>query len=336
MQQNQPTLELLMPILPLSQRGIQTSRLVLGCMPFGGGWNKEPIRKEDIQNAEKAVDAALSIGISMFDHADIYGMGKAEETFGAILKGRPELREQIVIQSKCGIRLAEGTVPGRYDFSEAHILQAVDGILRRLGIEYLDILLLHRPDPLVEPDEVAQAFGRLKAAGKVRYFGVSNMSVAQIRFLQRALPDQIAVNQLEMSLAHVDWLDQGVHVNQKAGREVNFSEGLMEYCQMERIQLQAWGPLAQGRFSGRSVETEADNIRKTAELVKQMAASKETTAEAIVLGWLMRHPAMIQPVVGTMNVDRILACKDAERQAELMTREEWYTLYVSARGTNMP
>jgi predicted oxidoreductase len=327
---------MIMPIMPLEQRGIAGSRLVLGCMPFGGGWNRDPLSKADIQKAEQAVDAALSIGVSMFDHADIYTMGKAEETFGTILKARPELREQIIIQSKCGIRFAEGSVPGRFDFSKEHILSSVDGILSRLNIDYLDVLLLHRPDPLVEPDEVAEAFGKLKSAGKVRYFGVSNMSVAQIRFLQRALPDQLAVNQLEMSLLHLDWLDQGVHVNQKAGTSVNFSEGLMEYCQMERIQIQAWGPLAQGRFSGRSVENEPENVRKTADLVSQMAAVKETTPEAIVLGWLMRHPAMIQPVIGTTNAERIIACQDAERQAQLMTREEWYTLYVSARGQNMP
>ena len=325
-----------MNILPLQQRGLRTSRLVLGCMPFGGGWNRDPLTKTDVLNAEKAVDAARAIGISMFDHADIYGMGKAEATFGAVLKNQPSLREQIVIQSKCGIRLGEGSLPGRFDFSEEHILEAVDGSLHRLGVEYLDVLLLHRPDPLMEPDEVAAAFGQLKAAGKVRYFGVSNMNVAQIRFLQHALPDQLAVNQLEMSLAHLHWLDHGIHVNQQAGTSVNFAEGLMEYCQMETIQLQAWGPLAQGRFSGRAVEGEPDNIRQTAALVTRMAAAKETTPEAIVLGWLMKHPAMIQPVVGTMNVERIRACQDAEHQAQMMTREEWYTLYVSARGQAMP
>jgi predicted oxidoreductase len=241
-----------------------------------------------------------------------------------------------VIQSKCGIRPAEGSVTTRFDFSKSHILGAVDGILRRLATDYLDILLLHRPDPLVEPDEVAEAFGRLKAAGKVRYFGVSNMSPGQMRFLQGALPDQLAVNQLEMSLAHLDWVDQGIHVNQKAGTSVNFAEGLMEYSQMEQIQLQAWGPLAQGRFSGRDVANEPDNIQQTAKLVAQMASAKETTPEAIVLGWLMRHPAMIQPVIGTINPERIRACQDAERQAQIMTRDEWYGLWVSARGKKMP
>lgn len=322
--------------MPLAQRGISTSRLILGCMQFGGDWNRDPLTQAAIQSAEQAVEAALSIGISMFDHADIYGRGKAEEAFGAILKNRPDLREQIVIQSKCGIRFAEGSVPGRFDFSREHILESVDASLGRLQTSYLDVLLLHRPDPLVEPHEVAEAFGKLKAAGKVRYFGVSNMSAGQIRFLQQALPDQIVANQLEMSLARLDWLDQTVHVNQAAGASVNFSEGLMEYCQMERIQIQAWGPLAQGKFSGRDVQNEAQSVRSTAELVQRMADEKETTPEAIVLGWLMKHPAKIQPVVGTANPDRIIACKDAERQSELMTRDEWYTLYVSARGTNLP
>lgn len=325
-----------MPIMPLEQRGIHTSRLILGCMPFGGGWNSDPITKDDILKAERAVDAALSIGISMFDHANIYTRGKAEQTFGTILKSRTALREQIIIQSKCGIRLGDDKLPGRFDFSREHILEAVDGSLSRLGIDYLDILLLHRPDPLVEPDEVAEAFGRLKAAGKVRYFGVSNMSVGQIKFLQQALPDQLMVNQLELSLAHLHFLDQTVHVNQQDGASVNFADGLIEFMQLERIQAQAWGPLAQGRFSGRSVEKEPENVQKTAALVKQMAVTKETTPEAIVLGWLMKHPAMIQPVIGTTDPDRIVACQDAERQSQMMTREEWYTLYVSARGKPMP
>ncbi|MDB5085651.1 MAG: aldo/keto reductase, partial [Bacilli bacterium] len=248
-----------MKIIPLQKRGISTSRLILGCMNFGGGWNHDPITKEDMLKAEQAVDAALSIGISMFDLADIYRMGKSEKILGDILKARSGLREQLVIQTKCGIRYGEGIVPGRFDFSMKHILNAVDGILQRLNTDYLDVLLLHRPDPLMEPEEVAEAFGRLKSSGKARYFGVSNMSAAQIKFLQQALPDQLAVNQLEMSLARLDWLDQGVHVNQKAGTTVNFSEGLLEYCQTEKIQIQAWGPLAQGKFSGRSLENHPEN-----------------------------------------------------------------------------
>jgi len=325
-----------MKIIPLQQRGLAASRVIMGCMPFGGGWNRDPLLTEDVLKAEKALDAAMSIGISMIDHANIYTMGKAEEAFGRILKSRPELREQLVIQTKCGIRFAEGDIPGRFDFSKEHILSSVDASMQRLNVEYLDVLLLHRPDPLMEPEEVAEAFGQLKASGKVRYFGVSNMSASQIKFLNSALTEPLVVNQLEMSLAKLDWLDQGVHVNQQAGVNVNFAEGLMEYCQMEKVQIQAWAPLAQGRLTGRSVEGEPVNIQATAAMVQRMAAEKETTPEAIVLGWLMRHPAGIQPVIGSANVERILATKDAERQAQLMTREEWYQLYVSSRGVNMP
>jgi len=322
--------------IPLVERGVAASRLVMGCMSLGGGWNRNPISADDVFAAERAVEAALAIGITMFDHADIYTLGKAEETFGRVLAGRPGLREQIVVQSKCGIRLAEGSLPGRFDFSREHILASIDGSLRRLGTPYLDVLLLHRPDALMEPDEIAEAFAAAKAAGKVRHFGVSNMDVGQMRFLQRALPDALVVNQLELSLARLDWLDQGVHVNQKVGAGVHFGEGLLEHCQTEAIQIQAWGPLAQGRFSGRPVDDQPESVRATAALVERMAGEKAVSREAIVLGWLMRHPAGIQPVLGTIDPGRLAACAGAEALAAAMTRDEWYTLFVSARGERLP
>ncbi|MBD8067982.1 aldo/keto reductase [Bacillus sp. PS06] len=322
--------------MPLQKRGISSSRLALGCMGFGGGWNQEPITKEHIIQAEKAIDTALSAGITFFDHADIYTMGKAEKVFGEILQSNHALREKIVIQSKCGIRFPEGNIPGRYDFSKDYIIQSVDGILSRLGTEYIDILLLHRPDPLMDPEDVAEAFDSLKQAGKVKYFGVSNMNASQMKFLQSNLSDPLVVNQLEMSLSHLDWVDHGVHVNQKAGENGYFSDGILEYCQMEDIQIQAWSPLAKGKFSGRSVINENDSVAKTAHLVKKLAQEKETTLEAIVLGWLMKHPAKIQPVIGTTNPTRIKASADAIRIAETMTREEWYTLYISSRGVKLP
>ncbi|WP_322907487.1 aldo/keto reductase [Paenibacillus campi] len=323
-------------IMPLVKRGVNASRLALGCMPFGGSWDSQPFTDEHVKEAEAAVEAALDIGITMFDHADIYTRGKAEQVFGRILQSRPELRQQMVIQSKCGIQLQDDLWPGRFNFSREHIVRSVDASLERLGIDYLDVLLLHRPDPLVEPDEVAEALAQLKAAGKVRYFGVSNMSAAQIEFLQQAIPDSFAVNQLEMSLGHLHFVDQDIHVNQNAGTSVNFGAGLMEYCRSRNIQLQAWSPLARGKFSGLKVDQEPEHIRQTAALVQRMADEKETTAEAIVLGWLMRHPALIQPIIGTTNPKRIAACQDAERQAEQMSRDEWYLLYTSARGQMVP
>jgi predicted oxidoreductase len=322
--------------MPLQKREITTSRLILGCMGFGGSWDQNPITKEDILTAEKAVDAALSAGITMFDHADIYKMGKAETIFGGILKENPNLRENIVIQSKCGIRFPEGGAPHRFDFSKKHILNSVDGILERLNIDYLDILLLHRPDPLVEPEEVAEAFELLKSSGKVRNFGVSNMSAAQIKLLSAYCSDPIIVNQLELSLKRIDWLEQGILVNQKAGTEINFADGIIEHCRLEDIQIQAWAPLAYGMYSGSELENISQSDLNTKELVQKMADEKETSTEAIVLGWLMRHPASIQPVIGTTNPERIQNCQDSVLQSELMTREEWYSLYTASRGKKMP
>ncbi|MBG9791555.1 aldo/keto reductase [Paenibacillus dendritiformis] len=320
--------------IPIQRRGLAASRLVLGCMGLGGGWNDEPITDQHLAAAHAAVDAALEAGINMFDHADIYTRGKAEQVFGQVLKERPELRERIVLQSKCGIRFADNGIPGRYDFSKEHILRSVDGSLKRLGVDYLDILLFHRPDPLMEPEEVAEAMAALKSAGKVRAFGVSNMSAGQIRLLQAYSKEPFIVNQLEMSLAKIGWLDQGVHVNQNAAKEDIFPEGTLEYCRLENIQIQAWGPLAQGVFSGRDLSDQPASIRETAELVQAMAREKGTTREAIILAWLMRHPAGIQPVIGTSNPERIRACAEAVNVT--LTREEWYALYVSSRGRALP
>lgn len=322
--------------MPLKKREISSSRLILGCMGLGGSWDQNPLTKEDRITAEKAVEAALSSGITMFDHADIYKMGKAEAVFGEILREKPELRENIILQSKCGIRFKENNLPQRYDFSKEHILQSVDGILKRLNTEYLDILLLHRPDPLMEPEEVAEAFDKLKTTGKVRNFGVSNMSSSQIKLLQTYCSDPIIVNQLELSLKRIDWLEQGVLVNQKSGNEVNFADGIIEHCRLNDIQIQAWAPLSYGMYSGREIENSTDSDLKTIELVQNMAREKDTSTEAIVLGWLMRHPSYIQPVIGTSNPQRIKNCQDAIYQAENMTREEWYTLYTASRGAKMP
>ncbi|QHW31071.1 aldo/keto reductase [Paenibacillus rhizovicinus] len=318
-------------LIPLQQRGIQASQLVLGCMRLGGDWDaRNPITAEHYNEGRAALEAALEIGINMFDHADIYTRGKAERVFGQLLKESPSLRESIILQSKCGIRMAEEGEPARFDFSEEHILRSVDGTLERLGTEYIDILLLHRPDPLVDPEEVASAISKLKASGKVRHFGVSNMSQGQIRLLAAYSDEPFIVNQLEMSLSKTSFVDTGVTVNQEASRESVFPEGTMEYCRLENIQLQSWGPLAQGLFSGRSLDGQSEAVVKTAKLVADYAERLNTTPEAIVLAWLMMHPAGIQPVIGTINPARILACKDAP--SIRLTREDWAWLYNASRG----
>ncbi|WP_046175968.1 aldo/keto reductase [Domibacillus indicus] len=322
--------------LPIEKHGLNTSRLVLGCMGFGGGWSRDAITEEQVKQAHEAVNAALESGINFFDHADIYAFGKAEEVFGRVLKERPGLRDEIFIQSKTGITFPdkEAGLPTRYNFSKEYILNGVDGTLSRLGTDHLDTLLLHRPDALMEPEEVAEAFHALKSSGKVRYFGVSNMSAGQIKLLQSAISDRLVVNQLEMSLHKIGWLESGVHVNQPEFCETIFPEGTLEYCRMENIQIQAWGPLAQGLYSGASLEGKPAAVKETAGIVKKMAQEKETTTEAIVLAWLMRHPAMIQPVIGTTSPERIRA--SAKAMNVVLSRDEWYTLYVSSRGVNLP
>jgi predicted oxidoreductase len=266
--------------------------------------------------AEAAIEAALDAGITVFDHADIYGDGQAETVFGEVLKRSPGLRDRITIQTKCGIRIP----PGLYDLRGASIVQRVEASLERLGIDALDVLLLHRPDPLAEPDEIAEAFGRLHAQGKVREFGVSNMSRHQIAHLQVHLDLPLVANQIEMSLHRRDWLEADV-------------AGTLEHCQANGIALQAWGSLAQGRYSGRP-ETPADHA--TAGLVARLATAYGTTAETIVLWWLQRHPARIAPVIGTTSPARIRNCGDAAGKAPALTHEEWYELWVTARGAPLP
>ncbi|RRJ64011.1 aldo/keto reductase [Paenibacillus oralis] len=325
-----------MTVLPIHNHGLNASRLILGCMGFGGGWSRDPILTEHVKQAHEAVETALASGIHMFDHADIYAYGKAETVFGQVLQEKPELREKMIIQSKLGIRFPDeaGGIPARYDFSKAYILESVDGILSRLGIDYLDILLLHRPDALMDAREVGQAFHHLKASGKVRYFGVSNMSAGQIRLLQTHCSEKLVVNQLELSLHKIGWLETGIHVNQDAAKNNIFPEGTLEYCQLENIQLQAWGSLAKGLFSGASLENTSESVKNTAQLVKRLAEEKQTSPEAIVLAWLMKHPAAIQPVIGTTAPSRIRACAEAENI--VLSRDEWYTLYVSSRGVGLP
>ncbi|SEU23968.1 aldo/keto reductase family oxidoreductase [Paenibacillus sp. NFR01] len=317
--------------LPLNQRGIPASRIALGCMGIGGEWNREPVTAAELKEGQAAVEAALAAGINMFDHADIYTRGKAETIFGTILKDHPGLRDKIILQSKCGIKLMEpGDLSNTFDFSKEHILSSVDGTLARLGTPYLDILLLHRPDPLMDPEEVGEALRLLKAAGKVRHFGVSNMSAAQIRLLQAHCDEPFIVNQLHMSLARLDWIEAVIGINREPWREISFPEGTIEHCRLENIQIQAFGPLAQGLFTGRSLEGQPERVANTAEMIRRLAEEKGVSREAILLSWLMTHPAGIQPVIGTVNPQRIAACMEVEGLE--LSRKEWYDLFVTARG----
>ena len=310
--------------------------LIYGCMGLGGDWSGSQLTQDDVDAAERAVQAALEIGISWFDQADIYRSGKSEAALGRVLQGNPGLRDRISIQTKCGIRLGEHGLEAYYDLSKRAILERVEGSLRRFGIDRLEILLLHRPDPLLEPEEVAAAFDELNVAGKVGSLGVSNMSGAQMEFLQRALDAPLVVNQLEMSLLKRDWIESGILINHPDSVSVGFPHGTVEYCRTHQVRLQAWGALAQGIYSGAPAREHSPAAEAAAALVTSMAREKDTTAEAIVLGWLMRHPAGVEPVIGSTNPVRIRACQDAEAQAAAMTNVEWYALYLAARGQNVP
>jgi predicted oxidoreductase len=316
---------------------LMVSRICAGCMGLGGGWEKDVmLTKEHEMQAREFLDAALALDINFFDHANIYAVGRAEEVFGRVLREHPGLREKIVIQSKCGIRWANdpsGT-PQRFDFSFEHIMTSVDAILRRLGTDYLDILLLHRPDVLWDGNEIARAFDALKTAGKVRYFGISNQNRFQMEYLQSFLPDPLVANQLQMSLLHNGFAEVGISFNQASPGYPDGWEGVLEYCRLKGVGLQAWSPLDRGALTGGDLSKLPESAKKTAVLLQEYAAVRGVPVEAVALAWLLKHPAGIVPVIGTSRPDRLAAC--AKSVDVILSREEWYTLFAAARGSSMP
>ena len=322
-----------MKTYPLAD-GLTASRIGYGCMHLSRAWDASPITLEERRNAQRLVETALAHGITLFDHADIYARGKSEQVFGDVLRASPGLRAKMVLQSKCGIRFADDPpgAPQRYDFSHAHIVASVEGSLARLGVDHLDILLLHRPDPLVEPDEVARAFDALHASGKVRHFGVSNHTPGQIDLLRRHVRQPLVANQVEISLLHLPLIDEGVVAN-TTGHAYASAAGTLDYCRLHDIRVQAWSPLASGKLASTS-EFSDPAVRDTATLLRQLADAKGVTPEAIQLAWLLRHPAGIQPIVGTTDPVRLVACAAADEVP--LSREEWYALFTAARGGRVP
>ena len=277
------------------------------------------------EEADRVVKTALDSGINFFDHADIYGGGKSESIFGKVLSKQPSVRSRMFIQSKCAIH------DGMYDFSKAHILKSVDGILSRLGTDHLDSLLLHRPDPLMEPDEVNQAFSELYKAGKVLSFGVSNMNRFQIELLQSSLDYQILADQMQMSLAHTPMIDEGINVNTHFDGAVTRSSGTLEYCRQNGIVVQCWSPIQKGFFGGPFIGD--PSYSQLNDVLNALAEHYHVTADAIAYAWLLRYPAKMQVILGTMNTCRI---SNAAKASDInLTREEWYSLYKAA-GNNLP
>jgi predicted oxidoreductase len=325
-----------MKLQALGASDLQVSRIGYGCMPLGGSWDNSPISEQTRKEAVISVRAALDEGINFFDHADIYCRGKSEEVFSAMWSEIPGLREKILVQSKCGIRFGGEPAPDsphRFDFSYEHIIRSVEGILARLQTDYLDVLLLHRPDPLVEPEEVARAFDELHQAGKVRWFGVSNHTAAQLELLRKTLTQPIVANQVAFNVMHTHMLDEGILLNQNNPKLAR-NEGTIEYCRLHNITLQSWGSLAWGLLSGREAKEPDEKITKASQVVAEMARQKEVSPEAILTAWILRHPARVQVIIGTTKPERIAASCKGE-QVEL-NREEWYRLFTAGRGENLP
>ena len=314
---------------------LEVSRIAYGCMDLGGSWDHNPPTAALRSRAAGLLATALEQGITLFDHADIYTHGKSEALFGEALRQLPGARDSMVLQSKCGIRFPDDPRagdPGRYDFSRQHILAAVEGSLRRLGTDRLDILLLHRPDALVEPEEVAGAFAHLHQSGKVRHFGVSNHGSAQIALLQQHLDQPLVVNQLELNIVHSQLIDDGVSANQESDRYAG-AAGTLDYCRLHEVMVQAWSPLARGNLI--APRAKADHrVRKAARMVAALARARRTSKEAVALAWLLKHPARIQPIVGTTSRERLIACCRSDGLE--LSREEWYALFAAGRGAPVP
>lgn len=303
--------------IQIANTDIKASQIVLGCMRMNA----------PSLDAAAIIQTAYDEGVNFFDHADIYGGGDCETIFAKGLKETTISRSDIYIQSKVGIR------PGiAFDFSKAHIIEAVEGSLKRLDTDYLDALLLHRPDTLVEPEEVAEAFSQLEKSGKVRAFGVSNQNPGQIELLRTAVKQTLSINQLQFGLKHTGMIDAGINVNMQNQAGLVRDSGILEYSRIENMTIQAWSPFQYGFFEGPFV----GNTEKFPELNKrleELAEQYDSTPSGIAIAFINRHPAKMQTIIGTMNKSRIMEVTAASDI--VLTREEWYSLYQAA-GNILP
>ena len=295
---------------------LPVSAVAMGCMRLVDA--KAPV--------DTVLGTALELGIDFFDHADIYGGGRCEALFGEWLRRHPGVRERIRVQTKCGIR------PGCYDFSKAHIISAVEGSLRRLGTDYVDVLLLHRPDTLMEPEEVAEAFNELEAAGKVRAFGVSNHAPMQIELLKTAVRQPIVADQLQFSLPEAGLVTSGLNVNMKNDESVMHDGAALEYLRLKGVTVQAWSPFQGGFFRGPFVG-DREKYPALNEKLDALAEKYGVTPMGMAAAWILRHPAKMQLISGSVSPDRMREiCAGADVD---LSREDWYALYLAA-GFRLP
>lgn len=300
--------------IELGKSGLQVPAVAVGCMRISDMTEKE---------VQAFVETALENGTNFFDHADIYGGGRSEEVFGKAIKSYN--RKELLIQTKCGIR------KGMFDFSYEHIISSVEGSLKRLGTDYIDVLLLHRPDALMEPEEVARAFEELKGSGKVRHFGVSNQNPYQMQLLQSALDMPLCANQLQLSIMHAPMIQSGINVNMYNDSATNRDGGVLDYCRLNKITIQPWSPMQYGFFEGCFVDNKKfPELNKVLEDIGNKYGISKTT---VAFAWLLRHPAKMQPVTGTTNLTRLTDCIRASEVK--LTREQWYEIYRAA-GNKLP
>ena len=308
-----------MRYITLGQDDKELSEIVLGMMR---------IKDKSVKEVEELVETALSVGINAFDLADIYGRGRCEELLGLVLKNRPDLREKMWIQSKCGIRIEEFTY---FDFSKDYIIKSVDGILQRLKIDHLDSLLLHRPDALMESDQVAEAFDLLYKQGKVRNFGVSNQNPMMMELLKKDVKQPLAVNQLQLSAAFTPGFESGFHVNMEDSQAAMRDGSIFEYCKLHDVVIQAWSVLQFGYFKGNFVGNE--KFQALNQVLDRLAIKYGVTSSTIAISWILRYPAKMQAVVGTTNPKHLREVSQAANFS--LTRKEWYEIYLAA-GNDLP
>lgn len=301
------------------------SRLAYGCWRVAGTWDPAEVNDKRRAAGCRAILTAFESGYTVFDNADIYCRGEAERILGQALRENPGMREKVLIVTKCGIRFAgspQAGSPQRYDFSAEHILRSCEESLQRLGIESIDLYLLHRPDYLANPEEIASAFSQLKASGKVRHFGISNFRPTLVTALQVACPMPLIAHQVEISLAKLD----------------AFTDGTLDQCLIERITPMAWSPLAAGLIGAGASRLlpsqEGYRPEKFVPALDAIAKERGATRVAVALAWLLKHPACIMPVVGSTHPDRIRQAAEADSLE--LTREEWYRLLLAARGEPLP
>jgi len=311
-----------MNLRPLGQSPLHVSSLAYGGWRLAGSEGSPAATTS--QPGIRAIQAAVEAGFTFFDFADIYGGGRCESIFGEALRESPDLRSRLIIATKCGIRRPADPTPDapyRYDSSREHLISSVEGSLKRMGIEQIDLLMLHRPDYLMDPTEVAGAFYDLRQAGKVREFGVSNFRPSQLTALQKACPWPLSVQQVEISLLKTDTLD----------------DGTLDQCLTEGITPMAWSPLARGALvqepEGMPELASAPRVA-VGRVLEELAHQYGVSRGVIALAWLMKHPARILPIIGSANPDRIAEL--ARSGSISLSREEWYRLLEASRGGRLP